>query len=462
VSPAKKTNKKKGPHNIRQLTKTIRIGFRKSETLQRIVKNLKQSQHADLSKLQNEVKKISSEQGIQAAYNYLLQAEVMLDIRKPRIAIYDHAFHFIGGAQKYGLSLISVLQDEFDITIIANKEVNLRDFFRWYNLDLSKCRIKILKLPFYEKRNVEHLDPACISKETGNPFHLISRESGNYDIFINNSMNEMVYPLSNISILICHFPERRPKTFFYADYYTSVIYNSRYTEEWIRRKWKFSPHQHIYPPVDMEIAEENSLKEKIILSVARFEPEGTKRQLEMIEAFLNLKKAYPKIMKEWRFILAGGSNPNNPYLSRLKRIMAKNPDTDIELKINAAGQEIKSLYRDSVLFWHLCGLTHNDPAEIEHFGMTIVEAMQNRMVPIVFDGGGPREIVDNGKNGFRVKSKAELMDYSLLLFTDETFFKRLAENAQKKSRIFSRKIFEKKVRSYFDEILKMYLLPGAN
>jgi len=427
-----------------------------SNTLQSMVKDLKQSPHSALLKLKKHIKKISSERGIQAAYNFLLQAEVMLSIRKPTMAIYDHAFHFIGGAQKYGLSLISVLQNQFDISIIANKEVSQQDFLEWYNLDLSKCRIKVIKLPFYKDKKVEHLDPACILKETGNPFHLISKESGNYDIFVNNSMNEMVYPLSNISILICHFPERRPKTFFYADYYTSVIYNSRYTAEWIKKKWKFSPHKHIYPPVDMDVTEKDTVKKKIILSVARFETEGTKRQKEMIKAFLKLKQAYPKITEEWKFILAGGSNPNNPYLSELRRILDQNPNCGIELKINASIQEIKSLYKESMLFWHLCGLTHDDPAEIEHFGMTLVEAMQNRLVPIVYDGGGPREIVDHGKNGFRVISKAECMDYSIRLFTDDKLIRRLAENAQKKSRAFSKKIFENKVRSLFNEILKTY------
>ncbi len=430
----------------------------KSETLQNIVKRFEQSPCSAFSELKKEIRKISSERGIQAAYNYLLRAEVMLGIRKPKIAIYDHAFHFIGGAQKYGLSLISVLQNQFDVWILANKEVSQQDFLRWYDLDLSKCAIKVIKLPFYEEKKVEHLDPARVSKESGNPFHLISKESGNYDIFINNSMNEMVYPLSNISIIICHFPERRPKTYFYADQYTSVISNSRYTSEWIQKKWKFSPQKHIYPPVDMEVAEEDTVKKKIILSVARFEVEGTKRQEEMIESFLKLKREYPKVTREWRFVLAGGSNPNNPYISRLRRIIDQNPGQGIELKINASIHEIKSLYKDSMLFWHLCGLNHDDPAEIEHFGMTIVEAMQNRMVPIVFDGGGPREIVDNGENGFRVKTKAELMDYSIRLFTDENLTRRLGRNAHKKSQNFSRKEFETKVRSHFDEILEKKFL----
>ncbi len=65
------------------------------------------------------------------------------------------------------------------------------------------------------------------------PFHRLSRESGGYDVFVNNSMNEMVFPLAPVSVFICHFPERRPRTYFYADRYTRVVCNSRFTAAWI-------------------------------------------------------------------------------------------------------------------------------------------------------------------------------------------------------------------------------------
>lgn len=421
-----------------------------------IIKDLKRSPRTALLDFSRELKKISFEQGVQEAYNNLLRAEVILNIRKPSLSIYDHAFHFIGGQQKYGLTLISVLQNEMDVTILTNMEVSHQDFKRWYNLDLSKCKIKTIKLPYFEERDITHIDPACITKDTENPFHFISKESGNYDIFINNSMNEMVYPLSNISILVCHFPERRPKEYFYADHYTYVIYNSRYTAEWIKKKWKLSPHQHIYPPVDMEEASSKFLKKKNVLSVARFEVEGTKRQLEMIETFIKLNQICPEIIKDWKFILVGGSNPKNPYLLKLKDVIKKNNLQNIALKINISLKDLKSLYKESQIFWHLCGITHNDPSEIEHFGMTIVEAMQNKMVPIVYDGGGPREIVDHGVNGFRVQSKAEFIDYSIRLFRDQKLIQKLSESAQIKAQEYSRGKFEERVRTFYQKLMKLY------
>ena len=403
---------------------------------------------------------ISRRRGIQAAYNYLSRAEVALHLRKPTLAVYDHAFHFIGGAQKYGLTLIAALQDRFDVTIIANQDVRHEDFSEWYGLDLSRCKIKVIKLPFFEERKAFHLDPAFVTRGIENPFHRISRESGLYDIFVNNSMNEMVYPLSDISVLICHFPERRPQSYFYADRYTYLICNSGYTAEWIEKKWKLTPHRRIYPPVDMDDAGPGVPKKKIILSVARFEPEGNKRQREMIEAFMKLSRDWPEIVAGWKFILAGGSPPDNRYLAQLAETVAGNPDRNIELKTNVSISELKSLYRESALFWHLCGLRHEDPGEIEHFGMTAVEAMQNKMVPFVYDGGGLREIVDHGLNGFRVRSTAGLLECSLALLEDPALVRKMGRAAQEKARIYSRETFEAAIRGFFDEILERMISGG--
>lgn len=428
-----------------------------NEELLRRLKTTGLGSKAVVRELSWEIGEISRNAGIQAAYNFVMRAQAALGLRKPSVAIYDHAFHLIGGAQKYGLTLVSALKDLFDITILANKEVCLEDFRDWYDLDLSGCMIKVVKLPFYEERNAFHLDPAFITRRIENPFHLVSRESGNYDIFINNSMNEMVFPLSNISVLICHFPERRRQSYFYADRYTYTICNSRYTARWVEEKWKYRPHIQIYPPVDMDGAERDFPKKKIILSVARFEPEGTKRQLEMVQAFIKLGREWPEIVRGWRFVLAGGSSPHNCYLAELDRLVTGRPERNIELKINIPLAELKSLYRESTLFWHLCGLTHDDPSEIEHFGMTTVEAMQNRLVPVVYDGGGLAEIVDHGVNGFRVRSKAELLERSIELIRGPGLARRLAEAAAQKARAYTRGKFEESVRAFFGGILKEYI-----
>jgi len=412
-----------------------------------------------LTEFTAEAERISIEGGIQAGLNYLARAEVVLGLRRPRLAVYDHAFHLIGGAQKYGLTLAVSLKDRFDITLIANKDIRLEDFRDWYNLDLSGCAVKIIKIPYFEQTGAAFLDPAMITTKVENPFHLVGRESGGYDIFVNNSMNEMVYPLSNISVLVCHFPERLPRSYFYADRYNHVIYNSRYTAAWVERMWKFKPHRHIYPPVDLEGGGAAAPKKKLILSVARFEPEGTKRQREMIEAFLKLDRLHPDIVKDWRFVLIGGSEPKNRYLDGLTRLVEDSPRKNIELKVNIPAAELRALYQEASMFWHLCGIVQDHPSEVEHFGMTTVEAMEHRVVPIVYDGGGLKEIIEHGVDGFRVRTTGKLLEFSIRLIRDPELAKKLGEAAHAKAQNFSRAKFEERVRTFFDRLLEEYAAP---
>ena len=91
--------------------------------------------------LQNDLPKvidlIKGEKGVQFAVNFLNRLEVRSGDRKPSLGLYDHAMHFIGGAQKYGCTIASALQDSFDVTLIVNKPVTMQTLEQWYNLDLS-------------------------------------------------------------------------------------------------------------------------------------------------------------------------------------------------------------------------------------------------------------------------------------------------------------------------------------
>ena len=81
--------------------------------------------------------------------------------------------------------------------------------------------------------------------------------------------------------------------------------------------------------------------------------------------------------------------------------------------------------------------------------MTIVEAMQNKIVPIVFDGGGQREIVEQDTSGFRVSSTAQLMSAVLKLVRDNELRQKMAENAFERSKLFSRETFEANIKEFY-------------
>jgi glycosyltransferase involved in cell wall biosynthesis len=396
--------------------------------------------------------------GPQAAYNLLLRSEVAAGWRRPSMAIYDHTLHMIGGGEKYGCTMAQALQDDFDITLIAHKPVTLAQLMEWYDIDLSRCRVKIMPLDFFDKTDLGLINPELVSARTENPFLAVSRESGNYDFFINNSMLEMVYPLSNISLFVCHFPERPRGAYFYTNHYQHLIYNSHYTAEWIEKKWHISPQHHIYPPVDMEPdSRATARKEKIILSVARFESGGSKQQAEMIAAFQRLLAKAKDYLQGWRLILCGGSSVPNPYLGKIQDTLRAQPGLPVELKINIPLNELKQLYSRSAIFWHFCGLGQSNPAQVEHFGMSTVEAMQNGCLPIVFNGGGQREIVEQGISGFRFDSTRELFDLTMKVINDQVLRNKMSRAAHERSELFTKSVFAAKVRQLFKQITDTYV-----
>jgi len=389
--------------------------------------------------------------GAQKAVNFFSQLEVALDLRKIRVGIYDHAFHFAGGGQRYVAELAQILQNRYDITYIVNKDVSLEKYREWFDIDLSKCKLKIIKIPFYEERDIYSIDEGMIVHQDENPFDVIKKESINYDIFINANMLTKVRPLSILSAFICHFPDNDKGKFFNVDKYDYVITNSSYTTHWLKQKWGLDCTLRLYPPVNMfNDTSDLGEKEKMILSVARFETGGSKKQLEMIDVFGDLCKKDKRIKNEWKLVLAGGTPKANPYYDKVKQ-RAKRM-RNIEIAINLNNYEIKQLYSKASLFWHACGLDEIDPRLIEHFGMTTVEAMQNYCVPVVIDGGGQREIVEHGISGFRFTSKEELKSYTLKLINDDCLHEKMAKNAYNRSKKFTKEEFEKKALEFFSDI----------
>jgi glycosyltransferase involved in cell wall biosynthesis len=402
------------------------------------------------------VDELARARGVQSAWNLISFLEVALRLRKPRVGIYDHAFHYIGGAQKYGSTIAQTLEDDFEVTLLSNKPVTISDLEAWYNLDLSRCRLKLVPLPFFEEkgRHPQIVDAGEVDTcKDENPFHPVSRESGDYDIFVNNGMLEMVYPLANTSLFVCHFPERKPSRYFYVRRYTEVVHNSLYTAFWIEKRWNLTPHMHIYPPVDMEPAAFPLKKENIILSVSRFDEGGNKQQLDMIRMFEELVKTQPLEMAGWKLVLVGGSPPGNPYLARIQTHLQQSAAAEVELKVNLAASALKAEYERAKIFWHLCGLGQTDPAKVEHFGMTVAEAMQNGCVPVVFRGGGQTEIVEEGTSGFLFSSPKELIDKTMSLLAGPVRLEEMGARAHERGRAFRREVFADTVRTYFQSLL---------
>ncbi|MBU1446160.1 glycosyltransferase family 2 protein, partial [Patescibacteria group bacterium] len=112
-----------------------------------IVKLIKtQSEKIVGEELPKIIKEIADIIAFDRVINLINEVELYLGLRKPLICLYDHALNSIGGGQKYGCTIAECVQDDYETTLIANKNIDLKTLNKWYDLDLKNCKIKIAKL----------------------------------------------------------------------------------------------------------------------------------------------------------------------------------------------------------------------------------------------------------------------------------------------------------------------------
>jgi GT2 family glycosyltransferase len=400
-----------------------------------------------------------------SAYTFFSHLEVLLGLRKIRVGIYDHAGHFAGGGQRYVAELAAIMQERYDVTYIFNREVNLADYKEWFDIDLSQSAVKLINIPFFDKKKTLTPNEHMVLTQNSNTFDVIAKESLDYDIFVNANMLGKVNPLAPVSIFVCHFPDQEKGRFFQVDKYDHLIINGDYTGEWVEKRWQLKPTTRIYPPINMFNPDSSAQKkETFILSVGRFEVSGSKKQRELVQTFAEMCRTHPEKTRGWKLVLVGGSESDNKYLKEIEKIVADS-QCPIEVRPNILVDEVRDLYRRAAVFWHACGLDETLPERVEHFGMTTVEAMQNYCVPIVIDGGGQREIVEHGDSGFRFSTLEQLAELSISVMENPEHCQKIAEQAFVRSQLFNQDVFRSNVERLLNQVevdlLGRDVLPGA-
>lgn len=224
-----------------------------------------------------------------------------------------------------------------------------------------------------------------------------------------------------------------------------IVVNSLFTKKIIDEEYKVNSVV-VYPPVDVESFNSDSSKDKIILSVGRFSQlKQSKNQHILVEAF---SSAYEDEFLGWKLVLAGGSEVGGEdYVEWLRSL---SHDLPIEIIENPDFEKIRTLYSRASIFWSASGFGVDkkvNPEKVEHFGITVVEAMASGAVPIVFDAGGHKEIVDYGKNGFLWNNKEELIKFTRKVIDDKDLFLKMKNASIKKSADFSYKVFSDRIKS---------------
>lgn len=337
-----------------------------------------------------------------------------------KVAIYNPYLDTLGGGERYTASFAKVLIDlGYQVDIEWSDENIKDDIGKRFNINLGSVRI------------IDSIDrgdgyDVCFWVSDGSIPRLRAR----------NNILHFQFPFKNVdgkSLL------NRMKMFRV----NSVVVNSKFTKKYIDQEYGVNS-KVVYPPVDIDKFKPKR-KEKTILYVGRFS------KLLQVKGQDILIKIYKGIAQkgfgDWRLILAGGTEiGSKEYLRNLKK-QAKN--YSIVFEENPSFKRLQELYGRAKIFWSAAGYGVNenrDPLKVEHFGITPVEAMSAGCIVFLYDAGGHREIVENGKDGYLWKKEAALVKGTTDVFDNYKLTQNLVKNAKRKAISFGYEIFSKEIK----------------
>jgi len=335
-----------------------------------------------------------------------------------KAAIYNPYLNTLGGGERYTITFAKVLAESgFDVDIEWKDKGIKEELSKRFGLKLSG-NIKVVD----SINRGENYD-VCFWVSDGSIPTLRSR----------NNYIHFQFPFHNVngSSLL-----NKMKLFRVS----KVICNSKFTKEIIDNEYRIDS-QVLYPPVPTDLYKP---KRKINQAcyVSRF---SNLTQNKGHDVLINqFKKLVNEIMfKDWKLVLAGGTEVGaDAYLKKLKSLAN---GANIEFLESPTVEVLKDVFGQSKIFWSAAGYgvdVNKNPEKLEHFGVTLVEAMSAGCLPVVYGAGGYKEIIENGNNGYLWKTESELISLTKKVVTGKKLFATLSKNANNSSKRYSYEKFK--------------------
>ncbi len=206
----------------------------------------------------------------------------------------------------------------------------------------------------------------------------------------------------------------------------------------------------LYPPIEDFLAE-GLPKRRTILSVGRIF-----RGLYNDKRYDVLTKAFQKLsnhVQDWEYHIVGSVSSDKKSQAYLEELKKANKDFPVFFHANASHESLKTLYNEATIYWHAAGYgvdEDREPERTEHFGMSVVEGLSAKCIPIIVNKGGLKEIISPGKNGFLWETVDELVQRTLQVANmKEDSLMEIRKNARQRYSDFSLNRFEERVSEIF-------------
>lgn len=225
--------------------------------------------------------------------------------------------------------------------------------------------------------------------------------------------------------------------------------NSQFTRSIIEPSWKVVVDVVHQPLIEVEqIIKQTTFQKKktIILNVGRFFSQlHSKRQDILVTIFRRLRARYPQETKNWRLVLVGPVEDES-YLKKVRSLAIGLPvDFIHDLKRN----ELLELYQASTIYWHATGYRVNEecePAKVEHFGISTVEAMAAGNLPIVIAKGGQTEILGKELLLWSWLTQEDCIRHTIKAIRHPELLLRDQQIAQNRAMLFGQKTYLSKMK----------------
>jgi FkbM family methyltransferase len=294
-----------------------------------------------------------------------------------------------GGGEKYLLTIAQELSDKYDTTLAFE-----------YRYSASRMR----QLESYLNLNLINVALMDFSTAKDQPWDL--------SFVLGNSIAPPFPKLAPTSFYICQFPFDQNsyvgKPIPHSDQYHYLCYSDFVKNHILNSEYIQKGNVSVLAPV-IQTYPSALVKEKVILSVGRFFAGGhCKNQLLLIEAFKTLIK-HPSFA-DWRLILVGSTRPEHVHRIYYTQCIQSAQGFNVEVVPDASFDVLSVMYAKASMYWHGSGLGVNpitNPEQLEHFGITPLEAASAGCHVFIPDAGGPREIGKKAPGKFHAYSSID-------------------------------------------------------